>query len=187
MLLTQKGQAPAVAPWHIQIRKPGRPDGVAVNELIARCPPLDRNSVYCNLLQCTHFAETSALAEVGDEVAGFVSGYLVPRSAGKTLFIWQVAIASEFRRQNLAAQLILDILGRRCCAATEWIESTITLSNSPSWNLFENVARQLNAKTRRETGFDSDIDFAGQHDSEIKLRIGPLRPQAALAAVGALS
>ncbi len=132
MLLTQKAQAPA--PWHIEIRKPRRQDGFAVNELISQCPPLDQNSVYCNLLQCTHFAETSALAEAGGDIAGFVSGYLVPRSQGKTLFIWQVAVAGEFRRQNLAAQLILDILGRRCCASTEWIESTITLSNSPSWN-----------------------------------------------------
>ncbi|MBD4807723.1 diaminobutyrate acetyltransferase, partial [Xanthomonas citri pv. citri] len=37
-------------------RTPAVTDGPSVTELIAQCLPLDPNSAYCNLLQCTHFA-----------------------------------------------------------------------------------------------------------------------------------
>ena len=39
-------------------RMPNAADGPAVSQLIASSPPLDTNSAYCNLLQCTDFAET---------------------------------------------------------------------------------------------------------------------------------
>ena len=64
----------------LTLRRPDAEDGAAVNGLIEQCKPLDENSVYCNLLQCSHFAETSSLAEIDGEVVGFVSGYLVPDS-----------------------------------------------------------------------------------------------------------
>ena len=37
----------------------------AVTALIAACPPLDRNSRYFNLIQCTHFADNCIIAERG--------------------------------------------------------------------------------------------------------------------------
>jgi len=67
-----------------------------VHDLIARCPPLDRNSLYCNLLQCSHFAATCALARHDDTTVGFVSGYRPPSDPG-VLFIWQVAVDSTAR------------------------------------------------------------------------------------------
>ena len=36
---------------------------MAIWELISACPPLDTNSAYANLLQCTHFADTCVIAE----------------------------------------------------------------------------------------------------------------------------
>ena len=35
-----------------RFRRPAMFDGPAVHNLIARCPPLDANSVYCNVVQC---------------------------------------------------------------------------------------------------------------------------------------
>src|SRR5690625_5758066 len=40
-------------------RKPSAKDGYPLHELVAASPPLDPNSAYCNLLQCTHFADTA--------------------------------------------------------------------------------------------------------------------------------
>jgi len=157
----------------VLIRRPRRADGMAVNELIAHSPPLDANSLYCNLLQCTHFADTSAVAECCGKIVGFASGYLVPNRP-RTLFIWQIAVAEESRRQSIARSLILDIWGRRCCSEAQWIESTIGLENGASWTLFEKIARDLGAKTKREVMFDGELDFGGRHGSEIKLSIGPI-------------
>ena len=156
------------------IRQPQATDGRAVKALIDSCPPLDSNSLYCNLLQCTHFAATCALAEVDGRPVGFASGYLVPDETPHTLFIWQVAIAGEARGQGLGRRLILDILGRPGCAQVSRIETTIGPDNMASWGLFESLARRLGAKSEREVMFDRHKHFAGEHDSEIVLRIAPI-------------
>src|SRR5690554_7602315 len=51
----------------ISLRKPTVTDGSAVHALIARCAPLDTNSMYCNLLQCFHFAGTAVVAEMNGQ------------------------------------------------------------------------------------------------------------------------
>jgi L-2,4-diaminobutyric acid acetyltransferase len=76
----------------IVLRAPRAEDGPTVHRLIAACPPLSTNSLYCNLLQCSHFAATSAIASRGAEALGFVAGYRLP-DAPRTLFVWQVASA----------------------------------------------------------------------------------------------
>jgi L-2,4-diaminobutyric acid acetyltransferase len=73
-----------------ELREPTSEDGAAVWQLIKDCAPLDRNSLYCNLLQCDHFASTCVAAELDGDIVGWVSGYIVPDSPD-TLFIWQVA------------------------------------------------------------------------------------------------
>src|SRR3546814_17448388 len=75
----------------IHYRRPQKADGPAIWALIRSIQALDDNSLYCNLLQCSHFADTCALAEVGGRPLGWISGYLPPE-AHDTLFIWQVAV-----------------------------------------------------------------------------------------------
>lgn len=157
----------------IQIRRPCATDGRAVHTLIAQCPPLDGNSLYCNLLQCTHFAETSALAEYQGRVLGFVSGYIVPESQSNTLFIWQVAVHADARGRGLGRRMICEILDRDACADVDFVETTIGPDNASSWALFEGLAKQLRAGTRHETLFDRAVHFAWGHHSEIKFTIGP--------------
>src|SRR5690606_10951711 len=102
--------------------------GCAVAKLVERCPPLDRNSVYCNLLQCHHFAATS-VAAVGTagELLGFISAYLLPERPN-TLFIWQVAVDPRARQQGLAHNMLLELLGRPRCLGVTFIETTVTES-----------------------------------------------------------
>ena len=148
-------------------------DGPAVSHLISRCPPLDTNSPYCNLLQCTHFSSTSIAAVRDSKLIGFVSGYLLPQNPD-TLFIWQVAVDETARGLGLASSMIAGILVRSHCAGVNWLETTVTADNDASWRLFEGIASKRNAQTSRKIHFDQKAHFDGNHDSEYLMRIGPL-------------
>ncbi|HRQ05128.1 MAG TPA: diaminobutyrate acetyltransferase [Nitrosomonas halophila] len=156
----------------IVIRQPFSTDGASVNALIASCPPLDQNSLYCNLLQCTHFSATSALAEQDGRVLGFVSGYRLPDEP-ETLFIWQVAVDPVARGKALGKRLILDILARPVCAGVSMLKTTVTSPNAASRAMFEKIAAALGAPHQRTLLFDRDQHLGGQHDSEFLISIGP--------------
>lgn len=155
------------------MRPPTATDGAAVNALIERCPPLDTNSAYCNLLQCSHFSGTSVIAESNGTPVGFISAYLIPERSD-TLFIWQVAICESARAQGLASRMLASLLTRGNLSQVEYIETTITEQNAASWSLFKRFAKTNNCHLVTETLFDKTIHFGGQHDSEILVKIGPL-------------
>ncbi len=157
----------------LTLRMPRAADGFALHSLIANCPPLDGNSVYCNLLQCTHFADTSVALEAEGKLAGFISAYLVPPKRD-TLFVWQVAIDPAFRAQGLATRMLDELLARPACAHVTYLETTITDSNRASWYLFEGLARKLRAELTSSPHFDRSRHFQGGHESERLVRIGPI-------------
>lgn len=161
----------------ICIRKPSTSDGAGVFDLVKQCPPLDTNSMYCNLLQCTHFADTSAAAELDGQLVGFVSGYIVP-DRPDTLFIWQVAVSPSARGCGLAGSMIKQIMSRRQCREIKWIETTVTSDNRASLALFNSLADRFCADLKQSLLFDKQRDFKGAHDSEMILRIGPLQTAA---------
>lgn len=156
----------------IEIRAPRPTDGAAVHALIERCPPLDTNSLYCNLLQCTHFAATCAIAEAEGETVGFVSGYRPPPYPD-ALFVWQVAVDERARGHGLAKRLITDILRRPENRDLSYVRTTITARNEASWAMFHGLARELGAETREDTLFDEDKHFEGAQKTEYRLIIGP--------------
>ena len=157
----------------MHLRSPLPEDGVAVNRLVERCSPLDPNSLYCNLLQCSHFSRTSIAAILNGELVGFISGYCLPEKAN-TLFIWQVAVDESARGIGLAGKMIASLLERESCKAVDFIETTITEENQASWCLFEGVARRLNAKLKRSILFDKTAHLNNEHASEVLVKIGPL-------------
>jgi len=159
------------------IRAPRIADGRAVHTLIAACAPLDTNSLYLNLLQCTHFAGTCVLAEGTDQRSpvGFISGYLLPHRPA-TLFVWQVAIAASARGRGLASRMLLELLDRPACGDVDHIETTITESNAASWALFRSLARKLCCPIEDRMLFDRNEHLDGVHESERLVRIGPFPP-----------
>lgn len=154
-------------------RKPTAKDGPAISGLIAVCPPLDPNSAYCNLLQCTDFADSCAIAEQGDEVVGWVSGYRPP-VAPENFFVWQVAVSSAARGQGLARRMIEALLARSEQAGVTHLTTTITDDNRASWALFQGLARRWDAPIEKTARFDEHTHFAGAHATEWQARIGPL-------------
>lgn len=156
----------------LMLRAPVAEDGVAINDLIARCAPLDRNSVYCNLLQCTHFASSCVVAEHAGRPVGWVSGYRIPDEPD-ALFVWQVAVDAEARGQRLGGRMIKDILSRKANSGVLFVKTTITQDNEASWRLFRALADELNAPFEAAPLFFRNTHFAGAHATEVLVTIGP--------------
>lgn len=152
---------------------PNATDGPAVSRLIAACPPLDVNSAYCNLLQCTDFAETCVLAERAGRIVGWISAYRPPASP-ECLFVWQVAVADEARGDGLARRMLDELVSRPAAAGAVALTTTITASNVASWSLFEGFARRHGARLERTPRFERDTHFAGARETEWQARISPL-------------
>jgi L-2,4-diaminobutyric acid acetyltransferase len=158
---------------NIVLRPPNLKDGIAVFELVKNCPPLDTNSSYCNLLQCSHFASTSVAAEHEGQLAGFISGYIIP-DRPNTLFVWQVAVSEQARGAGLASCMLKNLLERANCENITHIETSITQDNQASWALFKGLAKKLATNLQSLEWMDKDIHFAGRHNSEALVRIGPI-------------
>jgi L-2,4-diaminobutyric acid acetyltransferase len=157
---------------NIVLRRPTLEDGMGVYQLVENCPPLDPNSSYCNLLQCSHFSATSVTAVLEGSLVGFISGYIIPDRTD-TLFVWQVAVSQNARGVGLASRMLSEILSRPECSAVEYLETTITQDNQASWALFEGLAKKLSVNLQRSDWMDKEAHFSGLHDSETLVRIGP--------------
>ena len=157
---------------NVTLAPPTLDDGMAVNQLISECPPLDTNSSYCNLLQCSHFSSTSVAAFAGDELVGFISGYLIPERMN-TLFVWQVAVSERARGLGLASQMLSHILDRDICNNVKYIETSITEDNKASLGLFTRFAAKRNVDITSSPWMDKAQHFQNQHDSEPLVRLGP--------------
>lgn len=156
----------------ILYREPKSHDGALVHRLIAACSPLDENSLYANLLQCTHFHKTCIVAEFNSEIQGWISGYRLPDEPN-TLFVWQVAVAKEARGLGVGKGMLRELLARPELKNIEYIKTTITLDNSASWALFKSFAEELKAQAESELYFDQNNHLAGEHPSEHVFTIGP--------------
>ncbi|WP_193367446.1 diaminobutyrate acetyltransferase [Pelagibius marinus] len=156
----------------LRFRKPKKADGAKVWNLIKSIEKLDDNSMYCNLLQCSHFAGTCALAELDGEPVGWISGYRPPESPD-TLFVWQVAVHPDARGRGVAKRLIRELLQRPECRQVRHIHSTITRDNKASWALFRAIADDLDAPMADDAHFERETHFGGAHATEHLVEIGP--------------
>lgn len=147
-------------------------DGAAVHRLAASTT-LDRNSPYAYLMVCRDFARTSAVARASGSVVGFVAAYRRPE-APDTLFVWQVAVADDWRGHGLARRMIDDVLGRDL--AFRYLEATVTPTNAASLRLFRSFARADGARCEEVELFGvGDFPPDSDHEAEVLLRVGPLR------------
>ena len=156
------------------VRQPTVKDSARLHDLVRRVPPLAENSVYCNLLHCTHFAETCAVAEKHDELVAFVTGYLHPQQPD-TYFLWQIGVHEHGRGQGLALRMIQHILARPCCSHVMTLEATVSSTNTASRAMFESIAKAEGARCDRHRAYyPPDIFGADNTLAEDLLRIHPL-------------
>lgn len=164
----------------ITMRPPVAADGPAVWALIGACKPLDENSLYCNLIQCDHFAQSCILAERAGKVVGWISGYLRP-DAPDTLFVWQVAVDASARGEGLAGRMLDSLLAREAMAGLRRLNTTITPDNAASWGLFRALARRHGGTISDAPHFHRDDHFGGAHATEHMVTIDFREPMAGAA------
>jgi L-2,4-diaminobutyric acid acetyltransferase len=154
--------------------RPCLSDGPALTALIKRCPPLDENSAYANLLQVSHFADTAIVTrDPAGGLLGAITGYALPE-APHTLFIWQVAVAPEARGEGLALTMLQSLVRRPRVQPFRALTATVTEDNAASWALFHRFAEAHGALLRSGPWLDEHAHFAGAHASEHRLLIEPL-------------
>jgi L-2,4-diaminobutyric acid acetyltransferase len=162
----------------LAIRKPKVEDGPSIYDLVNRSKPLDVNSRYLYLLQCSHFANTCAVAESDGSVQAFISAYVRPDQP-ETLFVWQVAVDASLRGQGVAGKLIAELLARPHLTDIRYVEATVNPSNNASRSLFASLARKSNCDMTETMLFEaellSDGTDDGAHEAEILLRVGPIQ------------
>lgn len=163
---------------HVELRSPLPTDAGPLHALLVASPPLAANSVYCNLLQCLHFSDTSVAAVSGDEIVGFISAYCPPNEP-ETLFVWQVVVAESLRGSGLAKQMLHWLIAQPGTEKATRLATTITLKNTATWALFDSFARDCGVIPAKHLLFQKEHHFANQHDDEYLLRINPLpnRPE----------
>nr|WP_321980808.1 diaminobutyrate acetyltransferase [uncultured Cohaesibacter sp.] len=172
--------AKQIHPARPLLRIPCAEDGAEIWELVRNCRPLDENSMYCNLLQCDHFADTCVLAELSGEVVGWISAYILPNDPD-TLFIWQVAVAEKARGLGLGSKMLQTIIDRPQCEAVTKLQTTITKDNEASWALFGKFAKNQSCKLDSQPYYTQSQHFQDRHDTENLVTIR-LAERAALAA-----
>ena len=154
------------------LRRPCANDGAAIHALIAASPPLDTNTVYAYLLLAQYFSDTCILAVRGDDIAGFISGFIVPQR-DDTLFIWQVAGHPDERGKGLALLMLERLLEEQKAKGLRFIETTVSPDNQGSRALFKSLARRYGVPLTESALFDCAL-FGGQsHEAEPLLRLGP--------------
>ena len=149
----------------VRLRRPVKTDGTDVQALIARCAPLDQNSLYMNLIQCDHFADTCVIAEQGDQLLGWISAH-VPPGREDTIFVWQVAVDSRARGMGLGRRMLEALLERPACEDVTRLETTITADNRGSWALFRGLAKRMDGELSHRPHYQSDKHFDGEHSTE---------------------
>lgn len=160
----------------VVLRHPVLEDGTAVFDLVDACKPLDLNSHYLYLLQCSHFAPTCVVATLHGEVLAWVSGYIPPKQTD-TFFVWQVAVGEKARGLGLGKKLITWVLAQQ--TGIQKIHTSITPDNAASWGLFKSLARDWGSDLTSGDWFDKQSHFGGRHNTEVLVEIAlPTSPLA---------
>jgi len=157
----------------LTFRAPTSEDGADVWDLIRKSGPLDENSMYCNIVQCDHFADTCVIAELDGVIVGWISAF-IPPDAPDTLFVWQVAVGESARGRGVAKKMLTELLDRPVCAEVTQLKTTITADNDASWALFNSFAENMDAELDHEPHYEEDAHFGGKHATEYMVTISDI-------------
>lgn len=159
----------------IQLRRPVPEDGSAIWSWVREAGGLDLNSVYCYILLCDYFRDSSIVAEWDGKLAGFAAGFRPP-GRPDVLFIWQIGVAEPFRRTGLGKKMLHGIVQHLKQEGIRYLEGTVGPDNMASRTLFQRMAKDLGAPFRISEGYSKSLfPRELQHDDELLLTIGPFQ------------
>lgn len=173
------GPEVTLSPSSLLFTSPTVADGAFIWQLVRDCPPLDLNSPYCYLLLCQHCADSCVVARAGHDLAGAITAF-VPPGRPDVLFVWQVAVAPDWRGCGVAGAMLEQLRQRPSLAAIRFVETTVAAGNAASRRFFTRHAQRFGAAVEEHTGFSAHHFPASAsqhpHDAEPLLRIGPFPP-----------
>jgi L-2,4-diaminobutyric acid acetyltransferase len=126
--------------------------------------------MYCNIVQCDHFADTCVIAELDGVIVGWISAF-IPPDTPDTLFVWQVAVGESARGRGVAQKMLKELFERPVCADITRLKTTITADNDASWALFNSFAGNMDAELDHEPHYEEDSHFGGRHATEYMVTI----------------
>jgi len=148
-------------------------DGPKIYQLAKSAGSLDVNSCYHYLLLCKKFSETCVIAAQDIDLIGFLSAFRDPKHSD-TLFIWQIAVSQNKRNQGIARAILNHLLQRDFNPEIQFIETTITPSNTASQALFRSLAKEHQSEIDEQSFFEKKFFSENGHEPEHLFRIGPL-------------
>lgn len=159
-------------------RHPTAEDGAEIWRIVRDSGVLDLNSSYCYLMMGQYFSDSCIVAEDEDSsrLAGFIIGFRPPKDQ-EALFVWQVAVDSDYRGQGIAGTMLTELLRLQPPGEVRYIEATISPSNAASQALFSSIAKKLNTDINSEKLFPADWfpGSAAEHEAEDRYRVGPIK------------
>jgi len=153
-------------------RTPTVADGSGIWRIVQESGVLDLNSAYLYLLLSKDFADTCIVAEQDKQLVGFATGYRPPATP-EVIFLWQIGIVAEQRGQGLGSRLLAKFLSNPGAKGAQFLETTISPSNTASKKLFLGLTRDLATECQVSSCF-TEQDFPNGHEAEELYRIGPL-------------
>lgn len=112
------------------------------------------------------------VVERANKIIGWISGYRPP-SAPHQIFVWQVAVHPEARGLGLGQKMLAALTRRPAVRGATYLITTITDDNAASWRMFTGFARKRGLEVRRAPYFEREAHFAGAHETEHLVTIGP--------------
>ena len=136
---------------------------------IAKETSLDLNSSYSYLMMAELFSDTCMVVEDHGEIVAFTTAFEFKKSPD-TLFVWQIAVKSDYRKENLAQKMLYHLVED---TGSYYVQATIEEENKASFGLFESLADKFDTKFWKSDGFE-EADFPDDHDSETMIKVGPI-------------
>lgn len=165
---------PMTVAVNVKVRKPVVEDGRHIFDLIRDVGTLDLNSSYSYLMLCKFFSDTCRVAVSDECIVGFISAFIRPDEPN-TVFVWQVAVHPQYRKQRIGSTLIKSLLESESCTGCKYLEATVTPDNLSSDSLFRGIARALHCDCDVTPCFSSDNFPGSTHQPEHLYHIGPIR------------
>lgn len=125
--------------------------------------------------------DTSVLAEVDGEIAGFVSAYLLPYDA-ETLFVWRVEAPGADRIPGLGSLMIGHLMRQDICRHVTRVQTVLTQDDAPGWALFRRFSRWQGTTMRIQPFITQALEPMKRHEAESLITIRANNSQDRIAA-----
>lgn len=156
----------------ITFRTLRRGDGSALWQLVQSAGSLELNSSYFYLVFAEYFADTCLIAERDGEAVGCIIAFR-PDPRREALFVWQIGVRPDARRQGLGKRMLRELLQQTGCEGVRFLLATVAPGNKASQGMFESFAQSLGLALEKTEFFTPEL-FPDSHEAEELFSIGPL-------------